>query len=64
MMSLSCISARLGIFGITPQDSIPDKHYGDPALLEFAIDNDEKVLPMVAPGDSIDRLILSVDGAE
>ncbi len=37
---------------------------GGPALLEFAIDNDEKVLPMVAPGDSIDRLILSVDGAE
>ena len=36
---------------------------GGPALLEFMIDSDEKVLPMVAPGDSIDRLILSVDGA-
>jgi acetolactate synthase-1/2/3 large subunit len=37
---------------------------GGPALVECVIDNDEKVLPMVAPGDSIDRLILSVDGAE
>jgi acetolactate synthase I/II/III large subunit len=34
---------------------------GGPALLEFVIDSDEKVLPMVAPGDSIDRLILNVD---
>jgi acetolactate synthase-1/2/3 large subunit len=34
---------------------------GGPALVEFTIDSDEKVLPMVAPGDSIDRLIMSVD---
>jgi acetolactate synthase-1/2/3 large subunit len=34
---------------------------GGPALVEFRIDSDEKVLPMVAPGDSIDRLILNVD---
>lgn len=37
---------------------------GGPALVEFKIDSDEKVLPMVAPGDSIDRLILNVDETE
>ena len=34
---------------------------GGAALVECAIDTNEKVLPMVAPGDSIDRLIMSAD---
>ena len=32
-----------------------------PAFIECMVDHDEKVLPMVAPGDSIDRLMLAVD---
>jgi acetolactate synthase-1/2/3 large subunit len=34
---------------------------GSAAFIECAIDADEKVLPMVAPGDAIDRLIMNVD---
>ena len=34
---------------------------GGAAFVECAIDDNEKVLPMVAPGDSIDRLIMSAD---
>ena len=37
---------------------------GGAAFVECTIDTNEKVLPMVAPGDSIDRLILSADMGE